>query len=71
MAVADVRSDLLVAVEAEGGLAAAIMQVVTQRAMLLEFLMRLRQLAGHEQRLRIDGLNAAHVPPQGEEQKEI
>jgi hypothetical protein len=70
LVVTDVRRDLLVAGEAEAGLPASIMNVMTQRTMLLEFLVRLRQLSWHEQRLRIDGLNATHVRRQSKKQKE-
>ena len=63
---ADIRRNPFVAVEAQAGLPAAVAQVVAERAMLLELLVRFGQLAWHEQRLGVDGLNPAHVQRQGQ-----
>lgn len=68
--VANVRRDLLVAIEAERRLPAAVANVVAERAMLLELLVRLGEFARHEERLGIGGLNAARVQRQSQERKE-
>src|SRR5579883_2184529 len=67
---ANVRGDLLVAIEAERRLPGAIADVVAEGAVLLELLVRLRQFAWHEERLGIHGLNAARMQGQSQKREE-
>jgi len=53
---ADVRRDGLVTVETQLPLAGTVAAVVTVRALLLQFLMGRRQLAGHEELFRVHGI---------------
>ena len=68
--VADIRRDPFVAIQAERGLAAAVADVVADRAVLLELAVRVGELARHEQGLRIDRLDPARMQGEAEKQKE-
>jgi hypothetical protein len=59
----NIGPDLLVAVEAQPGLATAVAAVVTLRALLFELGVRRRHLSWHEERLGIHGFS----PPCSEE----